>query len=254
MTYLYFLIALMLAAIMVIAYYNHENHKKAQTPLVQTPPVNTTPNMPPLPMEIQAYPKELTDTIGTKKSSFTVEGYEATLLNSPFLARNARVWLIMKNPGLLDMPGVPLGVYKGTLSQLATAERVKDFYNQELVAPKNADQAKNILEEMLRVTYFRDEFGYANNTTVGRGYRVINSINDIEGIVNSVKDVEMNLDITAPTSTTQTDGSYSASLWFWGAHNCRVNHATLTVDAKKIQSITVTNEGNHGTCHGLFYE
>jgi hypothetical protein len=158
----------------------------------------------------------------------------------------------MRSPTVKNKPDIALGTFDGKAYLLPTPELVVKFYNLALIPPSTSLQSISLLEEILRVALYRDEFGYDNNTTEGRGYRVISSMSDMGRPMNTLQPVTY--PITPPQATLLKKANYEASLWIWGKHNCEVHHATLSIHRDYISNISVTNEGNYGICEQLFYE
>jgi hypothetical protein len=103
--------------------------------------------------------------------------------------------------------------------------------------------AINLLEELLRVAYYTDEFEYNNNTTEGRGYRVISSMQDVGKPMNTLAPVTY--PVTPPQARLLRNLDYTVSLWIWGKHNCEVHRAAIRTHLGYISSISITNEGSY---------
>jgi hypothetical protein len=111
--------------------------------------------------------KELLDT---KKDSFNNGEVLARRMKTEFLS-NSVIWLMFKFPGLLDMPLQSVGVQKGEFFTLYNLESTILFYNKDLKKIPTEDDSTRLAIELLKVSYFEEEFGYAINTQKCRGIR-----------------------------------------------------------------------------------
>jgi hypothetical protein len=199
------------------------------------------------------FSKEMEEKLLTSRENFfQVERMRADKFPSHFIDSHHTIWQIVRNPGILDLPDSSVGVRDNALTFLNTLPSAVSYYNAFLIPPKNEIEATALATELLRVVYYHDEFGYANNTSDGRGYVVVSSHADI---VDPKKDAALvALNITPPT-TIKKENNLMTNVWFFGRHNCELHHFTMTVDS----SLTITAYhdeviGEFGTCHRLFYE
>jgi hypothetical protein len=197
-------------------------------------------------MEInETVQKEL---LNTKKDSFNNGEVLARRMKTEFLS-NSVIWLMFKFPGLLDMPLQSVGVQKGEFFTLYNLESTILFYNKDLKKIPTEDDSTRLAIELLKVSYFDEEFGYANNTQKCRGYDVISAIGEIA----TLTDQDVKFDVSPPT-TIKKGNEYLTEMWFWGAHNCELHKFSLTVNGSEIKYYKDEVLGKFGTCHPLAYE
>lgn len=185
--------------------------------------------------------------LNSKENFFIIEDISAQRMKTEFLPHSV-IWLIFKHPGLLDRPSSPIGTQDGKLFALSTLENTVKFYNDDLKISKEDDYTKLAIE-LLRVSYFTEEFGYANNTSKGRGYNVISNINEIVGLT----DQTVKFDVRSP-KTIKQDNKNVTEVWFWGTHNCQLHKFTLTASKSGIENYKDEIMGKLGKCFPLSYE
>lgn len=185
--------------------------------------------------------------LNSKEDYFLIENISAQKMKTEFLS-NSVVWLILKHPGLLDRPSYPIGTQNKKLFMLSDLERTVIFYNNDLKVLKKDDYAKLAIE-LLQVAYFHEEFGYANNTSKGRGYNIISKMKEIVGLTNQAEKFDVQ-----PPKTIKQDTKYVTEVWFWGAHNCELHKFTLTADESKIEDYKDEVMDKLGKCQPLTYE
>jgi len=131
---------------------------------------------------------------------------------------------------------------------LSDLERTVIFFNNDLKISKEDNYTKLAIE-LLRVAYFKEEFGYANNTSKGRGYNVISNMKEITGLTDQTEKFNVR-----PPKTIKQDNKYITEVWFWGAHNCELHKFSLTVGASGIEDYEDEVMGKLGQCQPLSYE
>ncbi|MDP2940239.1 MAG: hypothetical protein Q8O13_09225, partial [Candidatus Omnitrophota bacterium] len=187
------------------------------------------------------------ELLNSKENYFIIENISAQKMKTEFLS-NSVIWLIFKHPGLLDRPSFPIGMQNKKLFMLSDLEKTVIFYNSNLKILKKNDCVK-LAVELLRVSYFEGEFGYANNTSKGRGYNVISNIKEISGLTDRTG----KFNVRSP-KTIKQDDKYVTEVWFWGAHNGQLHKFSLTVSKSKIEDYKDEIVGKLGQCQPLFYE
>jgi len=185
--------------------------------------------------------------LNTKEDSFGDDKVSARKMKTEFLPHSV-IWLMFSYPGLKDMPLPPIGARDGKLFALSPLESTVKFYNDDLKISKQDDFTKLAIE-LLQVAYFTEEFGYANNTSKGRGYNIISNINEISGLTGQT--IKFNVQ---PPKTTKQDDKYTIEVWFWGAHNCQLHKFTLTASESGIKDYKDGVMGKLGKCYPLSYE
>lgn len=185
--------------------------------------------------------------LNSKEDYFIIEDISARRMKMEFLPHSV-IWLIFKHPGLLDMPSFPIGMQDKKLFMLSNLEETVIFYNNDLKISKQNDFTKLAIE-LLQVSYFTEEFGYANNTSKGRGYNVISNINEIVGLTGQTG----KFDVRPPETTKQND-KYVTGVWFWGAHNCQLHKLTLIAGKSGIEDYKDETMDKLGQCQPLSYE
>ena len=187
----------------------------------------------------------------SKGPSVQVDDMLATIFPSRFLKQDSKIWQIIRHPGILDRPSISVGIYDNNYFLLSTFDRVVSFYNTSIIIPISAEEATNLAIELLKIVYYRDEFGYANNATAGRGYVIIKGSNDIIG--HGKVPLLKTLSIASPTTIVK-DGHFLTTIWFWGKHNCELHEFTMTSFVELgIMAYNDEHIGDYGTCHPLYY-
>jgi hypothetical protein len=105
-----------------------------------------------------------------------------------------------------------------------------------------------LAQELLKVGYFSEEFGFANNSLKHRGYNIISSPEEIVGLDEGTK-----LKVQAPT-VSKNGLEIITEVWFWGAHNCQLHTFTLTMNGEAITGFKDDILGEYGHCERLIYE
>jgi hypothetical protein len=131
---------------------------------------------------------------------------------------------------------------------LSDLERTLTFYNNDFKTSNTNDFTK-LASELLRISYFTEEFGYANNTSKGRGYNLISNMSEIAGVTGKDKKFDVK-----PPKTFKQNNNYLTEVWFWGAHNCELHKFSLINNKSKIENYKDEVIGKLGTCHPLTYE
>lgn len=185
--------------------------------------------------------------LNTKEGSFGDDKISAQKMKTEFLPHSV-IWLMFSYPGLKDMPLSPIGTRDGKLFALSPLESTVKFYNDDLKISKQDDYTKLAIE-LLRVSYFQEEFGYANNTSKGRGYNIVSDMSEILGLTGQTKKFDVQ-----PPKTTKQDDKYVTEVWFWGAHNCQLHKFTLTASKSGIEGYKDEVMGKLGKCYPLSYE
>ncbi len=201
----------------------------------------------------------------SRELSFKSSKIFAKSISGDYLKKGYKIWLITQHPGLLDRPSETIGVANNQLTKLSSLELSIKFYNEAVIPPKNEDSVTSIALDILKATYHRDEFEYGENSIRARGYRVINSVNDI---VSANKSADL---ITEPKTTMsrETEGRlFKTIIWYWGAHNCELHRFEMMskkvivsgfsllsgVEQFKIIEFKDEMTDNLGKCNPLFYE
>jgi len=240
MKFIRIILAALIIGVAIFYYYNNSPMSNSNIPNSKT--------IEPISAENETVSRTIQQKLlNSKEDSFLIEDISAQKTKTEFLSHST-IWLIFKHPGLLDRPTFPIGAQNQKLYMLSDLEKTVIFYNNDLKTLKKGDYAK-LAVELLRVSYFREEFGYANNTSKGRGYNVISDMNEITGLTNR----KTMFGVRSP-KTIKQDGKHITEVWFWGAHNCELRKFTLTAGESKIEDYKDEVMDKLGKCQPLTYE
>ncbi len=242
MKFIYAVLTILIIGVVIFCtlYYNYEHMPNGSNPKTAIPLSSENE------MISKAIQQKLLDS---KENSFIIEDISAQRMKTEFLPHSV-IWLIFKHPGLLDRPSSPIGTQDGKLFALSALENTVKFYNDDLKKISKEDDYTKLAVELLRVSYFQEEFGYANNTSKGRGYNVISNINEISGLTGQTG----KFDVQPPKTIKRDDSKYITEMWFWGTHNCELHRLKLTAGESGIEDYKDEVMGKLGKCYPLSYE
>ncbi|MEK7081109.1 MAG: hypothetical protein AAB902_01855 [Patescibacteria group bacterium] len=238
MKFIYTVLVILIIGVAIFYYYNYNNMSNISN-LKTLEPMSAENEM-----VNQVVQQKL---LNSKENYLLVEDISAQKIKSEFLS-DSIIWLIIKHPGLLDRPFFPIGIQNKKLFMLSNLEETVAFYNNDFKTLRGNDYAKLAIE-LLQVAYFKEEFGYANNASKGRGYNIISDINEITGLTGQTG----KFDVQSP-KTVKQDDKYITEVWFWGTHNCELHKFSLTASQSKIEDYKDEVMGKLGQCQPLSYE